>query len=100
MKRRGGGAGRRQAVAWRNRRAASHPKIAMRPIDEATGLLSLLLGRSITVLLEETSPAETIVVLDAHLDRHVNSRRTVDTRSLRWPSEVPVMRSGRVGNPK
>jgi len=39
---------------------------------EATGLLSLLLGLSIAVLLEQTTAAEAITVLDAHLDRLTN----------------------------
>jgi TetR/AcrR family transcriptional regulator, transcriptional repressor of bet genes len=38
------------------------------PIADATGLLSLLLGLSIAVLLDQTSPAEAITVLDNHLD--------------------------------
>lgn len=39
---------------------------------DATGLLSLLLGLSIAVLLEQTTAAEAIAVLDAHLDRLTN----------------------------
>ena len=39
---------------------------------DATGLLSLLLGLSIAVLLEQTTPDEAIAVLDAHLDRLTN----------------------------
>ena len=36
---------------------------------DATGLLSLLLGLSIAVLLEQTSPGDAMAVLDAYLDR-------------------------------
>jgi TetR/AcrR family transcriptional regulator, transcriptional repressor of bet genes len=39
---------------------------------DATGLLSLLLGLSIAVLLEQTTADEAIAVLDAHLDRLTN----------------------------
>ena len=39
------------------------------PAVEATGLLSLVLGLSLAVLLERTSPAEAEAVLDAHLVR-------------------------------
>jgi AcrR family transcriptional regulator len=39
------------------------------PETEATVLLSLLLGLSIAVLLEQTSPAEAVTVLEAHLGR-------------------------------
>ena len=42
------------------------------PDTEATILLSLLLGLSIAVLLEQTSPADAIVVLDSHLRRLEN----------------------------
>jgi AcrR family transcriptional regulator len=42
------------------------------PDTEATILLSLLLGLSIAVLLEQTSPDDAIVVLDAHLRRLEN----------------------------
>lgn len=38
---------------------------------DATGLLSLLLGLSITVLLEQTTVDEAIDVVDRHLDRFV-----------------------------
>ena len=36
---------------------------------EATALLSMLLGLSIAVLLEQTSASDAIAVVDAHLDR-------------------------------
>ena len=39
---------------------------------DATGLLSLLLGLSIAVLLEQTAADEAIAVLDAHLDLLIN----------------------------
>jgi TetR/AcrR family transcriptional regulator, transcriptional repressor of bet genes len=39
---------------------------------DATGLLSLLLGLSIAVLLEQTTADEAVAVLDAHLDRLIN----------------------------
>jgi len=39
---------------------------------DATGLLSLLLGLSIAVLLEQSTPTDAIEVLDAHLDRLTN----------------------------
>ena len=39
------------------------------PDADATGLLSLLLGLSIAVLLEQSTPADAIAVLDVHLDR-------------------------------
>ena len=42
------------------------------PDTEATVLLSLLLGLSIAVLLEQTSPNDAIVVLDSHLRRLEN----------------------------
>ncbi len=42
------------------------------PDTEATVLLSLLLGLSIAVLLEQTSPDDAIVVLDTHLRRLEN----------------------------
>jgi len=48
---------------------------ARRSVDltaDATGLVSLLLGLSLAVLLEQTSPAEATAVLDAHLDRLLN----------------------------
>jgi len=40
--------------------------------EDATGLLSLLLGLSIAILLEQTTAAEAIAVLDAHLDLLTN----------------------------
>jgi len=42
------------------------------PDTAATGLLSMLLGLSIAVLLEQTSAADAIAVVDAHLDRFHN----------------------------
>lgn len=36
---------------------------------DATGLLSLLLGLSVAILLEQTTPSEAMQVLDRHLDR-------------------------------
>jgi len=42
------------------------------PHTAATGLLSMLLGLSIAVLLEQTSAADAIAVVDAHLDRFHN----------------------------
>jgi len=42
------------------------------PETAATGLLSMLLGLSIAVLLEQTSPTDAIAVVDAHLDRFDN----------------------------
>lgn len=36
---------------------------------DAAGLLSLLLGLSIAILLEQTDPTDAIAVLDTHLDR-------------------------------
>src|SRR4029077_20262718 len=42
------------------------------PETEATGLLSMLLGLSIGVLLEQTSARAAIAVVDAHLDRFDN----------------------------
>lgn len=38
------------------------------PEPDATGLLSLILGLSIAVLLDQTTPEEAIDVLDRHLD--------------------------------
>ena len=42
------------------------------PDTAATGLLSMLLGLSIAVLLEQTSADDAIAVVDAHLDRFDN----------------------------
>ena len=39
------------------------------PDADATGLLSLLLGLSIAILLDQTTPTEATEVLDRHLDR-------------------------------
>lgn len=46
-----------------------HPRCGADRDAEATALLSLLLGLSIAVLLEQTAPAEAVDVLDRHLDR-------------------------------
>ena len=45
------------------------PERCVDPATDATGLLSLLLGLSIAILLEQTTPTEATEVLDRHLDR-------------------------------
>ena len=56
-------------TSWRSRSREGQLVDGARPDDEARAILSMILGLSLTVLLDGASPSEAYAVLDAHLAR-------------------------------